>query len=160
MSVHNHWMAETDPDRFEGASCTASLEAEAQTLTFEHRGFGASAQQKALSPLVVPLGAIDEVEWHWGRFTGWFRIVLRGQNPWSGSKHSDPHGLTCGEDPAIFAQRVRDAVALATPLDLEQVDREAELVDDAADAKAAPTVAGRFAKGFGKALIDGFFNTR
>jgi hypothetical protein len=153
-------MTETVPDRFEGASCTATLDTNAQTLTFSHRGFGASAQQKALSPLVVPLGAIGDVECHWGRFQGWFRVNLRGQNPWAGSKHSDPHGLTCGEDPGPFAQRVRDAAALATPLALDDVDRAAELVDDAADAKPEPTVAGRFAKGFGKALVNGFFNTR
>lgn len=153
-------MTETGGEQFEGASCTATLDTSAQTLTFSHRGFGASAQQKALSPLVVPLGAIDEVQCHWGRFQGWFRVTLRGQNPWAGSKNSDPHGLTCGENPSEFAQRVRDAVALAAPLDLEDIDEAAELVEDAADVKPEPTVAGRLAKGFGRALVNGFFNSR
>ena len=72
-------MAEPDPDRLDGASCTATLDEAAQTLTFEHRGWGASAEQKARSALVVPLGAIGSVEYERARLAkGAARAVVDG----------------------------------------------------------------------------------
>lgn len=82
-----------------------------QTLTFEHRGWGATHEQKARSPLVVPLGAIGSVEYERRRFNSWFRVVPRGHDAWDESAHSNPHGLTCGVDPTEFAERVKSAVS-------------------------------------------------
>ncbi|CAN5756990.1 hypothetical protein BH10ACT9_BH10ACT9_01860 [soil metagenome] len=153
-------MADSDADRFEGASCTATLDTVAQTLTFEHRGWGASREQKALSPLVVPLGAIGAVEYrkHW--VNGYFRIVRRGQQPWLHSIHSDPHALTCAEDPTEFAERVRDAVAAVEPLTEDQVEDGLPDFEAAEEIAAKPTTGGRVAGGIGRALINGFFNSR
>lgn len=153
-------MADSDADSFEGASCTATLDTAAQTLTFEHRGWGATREQKALSPLVVPLGAIGAVEFekHW--FNGYFRIVRRGQQPWLHSIHSDPHALTCAEDPTAFALRVRAAVEAAAPLTVDEVDEGLPDFEVAEEIAAQPSTAGRIAGGIGRALVNGFFNSR
>lgn len=150
-------MADRDPNCFEGASCTAILDESAQTLTFVHRGWTATKQQKAVSPLVVPLGAIGVVEHDWGRFTGWFRVVVRGENPWAGGNHNNPHALTCGEDPAEFADRVRTAVAKAEPMTLAEVYELPDIDDVVVD--NTPSVGTKVAKGVGKGIIDGFFRS-
>src|SRR3954471_10424403 len=87
-------MAEADPDVLDGASCTATLDEAAQTLTFEHRGWGATYEQKARSPLVVPLGAIGSVEYERKRFSSWFRVVPRGHDAWNESAHLNPRPPT------------------------------------------------------------------
>src|SRR6478735_8181542 len=104
-------MAEPDPDVLDGASCTATLDEDAETLTFEHRGWGATYEQKARSPLVVPLGAIGSVEYERKHFSSWFRVVPRGHDAWVESAHVNPHGLTCSVDPTEFADRVKAAVS-------------------------------------------------
>jgi hypothetical protein len=153
-------MADSAADSFEGASCTATLDTVAQTLTFDHRGWGATREQKALSPLVVPLGAIGAVEFekHW--FNGYFQIVRRGQQPWLHRVHSDPHALTCAQDPTAFALRVREAVAAAAPLTEDHVEEGLPDFEAAEDIAAKPTTAGRIAGGIGRALVNGFFNSR
>ena len=85
-------MAEPDPDVLDGASCTATLDEDAETLTFEHRGWGATYEQKARSPLVVPLGAIGSVEYQRKRFNSWFRVVPRGQLSTASSTPDDSEG--------------------------------------------------------------------
>jgi hypothetical protein len=149
-------MADNDPLRFKGASCTATLDLTAQTLTFEHSGFGAFAEQKALSPVVVPLGAISTVEFKRGRFSSWFYVTLRDQPPWLHGVSKDPHGLTCGVDPTPFAEAVQTAVGSVAPLEQgEWEPAEAPEVED-----APPSWRGRFAKSAASAVITGFFNTR
>lgn len=49
------------------------LDHEMQTLTFEHHGYVATDRQKAMSPLVIPLGAIETVECRLGHSTNWVR---------------------------------------------------------------------------------------
>jgi hypothetical protein len=147
-------MAEPDPDVLEGASCTATLDEVAQTLTFEHRGWGASHEQKARSPLVVPLGAIGSVEYERKRFNSWFRVLPRGHEEWLDSMHSDPHALTCGVDPTEFAERVKAAVSKAAPADYAYLD------DDELPPPAPSGWRARLAKGAARAVVDGFFNTR
>lgn len=155
-------MADSEPDRFEGASCTATLDTVAQTLTFEHRGWGATKEQKLLSPLVVPLGAIGAVEFeqHW--FNGYFRIVRRGQQPWLHSVHADPHALTCAEDPTAFALRVRAAAAAAKPMTDGEVEEGLPDFEAAEDQANEPTTGGRVAgavgRTVGRGLVHGLFN--
>ena len=48
-----------DLDRLDGGSSSASLDHRAQTLTFVHHGSVSTDQQKALSPVVVPLGPVS-----------------------------------------------------------------------------------------------------
>jgi hypothetical protein len=146
-------MAKPDPDVLDGASCTATLDEAAQTLTFVHRGFGASYEQKARSPLVVPLGAIGSVECERRGFNSWFRVVPRGHDAWGESAHS-PHGLTCGVDPTEFAERVTAAVSKAAPTDYAYLD------DDELPTPAPSGWRARLAKGAPRAVVDGFFNTR
>ena len=149
-------MADNDPLRLEGASCTATLDLTAQTLTFEHRGFGAFAEQKALSPVVVPLGAISAVEFTRGRFTSWFYVALRDQPPWLHGVAKNPHGLTCGVDPTPFAEAVKAAAGSVTPL--EPGAWEPAEAPDQPD--VPPSWRSRVAKSAAGAVITGFFNTR
>ena len=125
------------------------LDLVAQTLTFEHFGSVSTEQQKALSPLVIPLGEIAAVECTVGSSTHWFWVVRRGQHPWRKGVWRDPGGLVCTVDPTDFAERVRAAVARAAPVDTEPLAETAR-----------PGWRSRFAKGAGRAVIDGFFNTR
>jgi hypothetical protein len=147
-------MAEADPDVLDGASCTATLDEAAQTLTFEHRGWGATYEQKARSPLVVPLGAIGSVEYERKRFSSWFRVVPRGHDAWDESTHLNPHGLTCSVDPTEFAERVKAAVSKAARADY------AYLQDDELPTPPPSGWRARLAKGAARAVVDGFFNTR
>jgi hypothetical protein len=148
-------VAEPDPDRLDGASCAATLDAAAGTLTFDHRGWGATAEQKARSPVVVPLGAIAAVEYKRGRFSGWFRVMPRGVPHRNRGAATDPHGLVCAADPTEFAERVKAAMATAPPAEYAFLDE---------DDLPAPTTASRWRsrliKGTARALVDGFFNTR
>lgn len=138
-----------DPIRLEGASSSATLDRRAQTLTFEHHGAVTTDEQKALSPLVIPLGAVAAVECQRGRSTNWFWVVRRGHEPWRKGVGTDPCGVVSVADPLQFVEQVRAAVSQATP------------VDDPVESPVQPGGRlGRFAKGFGRAVVDGFFNTR
>ena len=142
-----------DLDRLEGLSSSATLDHGAQTLTFLHHGSVATDRQKAMSPVVVPLGSIAAVECRPGRSTNWFWVVLRGRSPWQDGVWSDPCGVVCGMDPTDFAERVRLAVNRATP-----VSGEAIGLSDPAPSTSGWR--GRFVRGLGRAVVDGFFNTR
>lgn len=143
-------MADDVFDRLEDSSGRVILDVVARTLTFERYGSVATEEQKALSPLVIPLGSIAKVECRPGRSTNWFWVVPRGIEPWRGGVWSDPRGLVCGVDPTDFADRVRFAVAGATPVDAEPAVAEIPRTSRR----------GRFAASLGRALVDGFFNTR
>lgn len=143
-------MTADDLDRLEGMSSSATLDHRTLTIVFEHYGAVASAEQKAASPLVVPLGTIEAVECRPGRSTNWFWVVRRGHKPWRKGVGSDPCGVVCGVDPTAFAERVRSAVALAKP-----VVGDAEPAAPPAESKRS-----RLLKGAGRAVVDGFFNTR
>jgi hypothetical protein len=131
-------------------SSSASLDHRAQTLTFEHHGSICTAQQKAVSPLVIPLGAIAVVECRPGRSTNWFWVVRRGHEPWRKGVSSDPCGVVCGVDPTAFAERVRAAAGRVVPVEH----------DDATAPEASRGWRARLGKGFGRAVVDGFFNSR
>ncbi len=143
-------MADDEFHRLDGASSRVVLDTVAQTLTFEHFGSIATPEQKASSPLVLPLGAIAQVECTPGRSTNWFWVVPRGAKPRRGQVWRDPYGVVCGVDPTDFAERVRSAVARAAPVEAEPL----------AAVKPSSRWRGRFAAGVGRALTDGFFNTR
>jgi hypothetical protein len=149
-------MAEPDPNRLEGASCVVTLDTAEGTLTFVHSGFTAFAEQKALSPVVVPLGAIKSVHYERKRFTGSFFVTLRGQQPWLHGVARDPHGVICGDDATEFAEAVKAAVASVTPLGDD--DYEPPEVPEVPD--TPPSRRSRFAKAAAGALVTGFFNTR
>jgi hypothetical protein len=121
-------MADDDPDRLAGSSCTATIDWAARTLTFEHRGWFRSKPQKA-SPVIVPFDEIVAVESDFGTITGWFRISRRDHEPWKGGVASDPHGLNCAVDPTAFAQRVQAAAGIEPPVPdpVEDVDTDAGL---------------------------------
>lgn len=87
---HNQRMTHDDLCRLESSSGSVVLDVAAQTLTFEHVGSVATAEQKALSPLVVPLGAIASVECKPGYSTHWFWVVPRGIPPRRGGVPKDP----------------------------------------------------------------------
>jgi hypothetical protein len=149
-------MAEKDPNRLKGASCTATLDVDAKTLTFEHWGFGSSAEQKSLSPAVVPLGAISSVEFEKRWYGSWLYVALRGQQPWLHGVRTNPHGLTCGDDPTPFAEALRAAVSSVEPLG----EDEWEPAEAPETPEAPPSWRRRFAKGAAVAVVNGFFNTR
>jgi hypothetical protein len=149
-------MAEKDPNRLKGSSCTATLDLEAKTLTFEHWGFGSSAELKSLSPVVVPLGAIRSLEFEKRWYGSWLYVALRGQQPWLHGVRLDPHGLTCGDDPTPFAEAVRAAVASVEPFG----DDEWEPPEAPETPEGPPSWRRRFAKGAAVAVVNGFFNTR
>ncbi len=146
-------MAEAGPDVLDGASCTATLDEAAETLTFEHRGWGATYEQKARS-LVVPLDAIGSVEYERKHFSSWFRVVPCGHDAWVESAHVNPHGLTCSVDPTELAERVKAAVSKAAPADY------AYLEDDELPPPPPSGWRARLAKGAARAVVDGFFNIR
>ena len=150
--MHNRRVTDDDLDRLDGSSSSVTLDHRAQTLVFEHQGSTVTDRQKALSPLVIPLGEIASVEYKPGYSTNWFWVVRRGHKPWRDGVWSNPCGVVCGDDPTDFAARVESAVARATP------------VTAAPDAETPPDTKGswrgKFAKGLGRAVVDGFFNTR
>jgi hypothetical protein len=137
--------------RLDGASSSAVLDRDAQTLTFEHRGSLVTHGQKALSPLVIPLGAIESVECKRGRSTHWFWVVLRGREPWRDGTWSDPCGVVSSEDPLGFVELVRAAVAEATPAD-----------DVVVEVPSAPARSwrSRLVRGGLRAVVDGMFGSR
>lgn len=135
--------------RLEGASSSATLDLHAQTLTFEHHGSVSTDQQKALSPVRVPLGAIASVECRRGRSTNWFWVVRRGRKPWREGVWADPCGVVSVADPRDFTDRVLAAVAAAAPVVSDDIDSEE-------CRKRSRGWAGRL----GRAVVDGFFNTR
>jgi hypothetical protein len=104
-------MADEDPDRLKGISCTATLDGAARTLTFEHRGMFRSKEQKA-SPVIVPFDEIASVDYE----RKWFRITRRGHEPWKGGVASDPRGLNCSVDPTAFGERVKQVVGVQQPI--------------------------------------------
>ncbi len=151
--AHNVGMAD-ELDQLDGTSGSVRLDHRAQTLVFEHWGSVATDEQRAASPVVIPLGAIGAVEHRRGRSTNWFWVVRRGHKPWRKGVWSDPCGMVSTADPADFAERVRVAVASATP-----APDEAPVDADVARARRRGW-RGKFAKGVGRAVVDGFFNTR
>jgi hypothetical protein len=151
--VHNVVMAD-DLDRLEGPSSSVRLDHQAQTLVFEHGGSVATDEQKAASPVAVPLGAIASVECRPGRSTNWFWVVRRGHTPWRKGVWTDPCGVVSTTDPTAFAERVRSALATATPTQ-DDAPSEADVA-----ARQGSGWRGRLAKGVGRAVVDGFFNTR
>lgn len=143
-------MTDDQLDRLDGTSCVATLDHRAQTLTFNHHGAVSTDEQRALSPLVVPLGAIASVECRPGHSTHWFWVVRRGHRPPRKGVPADPCGVVSTTDPRDFADRVRAAVARATPIEAPPDEPPG----------ASGGWRGKLAKGFGKAVVDGFFNTR
>ena len=149
MSDHGGRRHDGNVRCLEGASSRATLDLRAQTLTFEHHGSITTEQQKALSPLVVPLGAIASVECQRGRSTNWFWVVRRGQKPWRKGVATDPCGVMSVVDPLDFVEQVKAAVMRAAPVEAEP---DAPVP---AEAKASG-----IAKWIGRGVVDGFFNTR
>lgn len=145
--AHNHCMT-GEFAVLEGATSTATLDTAGWTLTFDHHGSVATDEQKALSPLVIPLGAIEAVECRPGHSTNWFWVVQRGDKPWRKGVWCDPRGVVSTVDPTEFAESVRAAVALASPADAVEVD-----------GVSAPRNRGWAGK-FARAVVDGFFNSR
>lgn len=144
-------MGVEDLDRLDGASSSVILDHREQTLVFEHRGSVCTDEQKAVSPLVIPLGSIASVECMRGRSTNWFWVVRRGHQPWRDGVWCDPCGVVSGADPLEFTERVKAAVARAVP------------VTDAPAEDSPPEPGGwrtKLARGIGRAVVDGFFNTR
>jgi hypothetical protein len=138
-------MADDDPDRLKGSSCTATIDWAARTLTFEHRGWFLSKPQKA-SPVIVPFDEIVAVESDY-KFTGWFRISRRDHEPWKGGVASDPHGLNCAVDPTAFAHRVQAAAGIEQPATASA--GEAEVSEEPTvdvDTDAAPKPDGKVVK--------------
>ena len=133
--------------RLEGASSSATLDRGAQTLVFEHFGSVTTAEQKSLSPLVIPLGEIASVEIRCGRSTNWFWVVRRGHQAPRGGAPSDPCGVVSGADPSDFAERVRAAVARVAPVEAPEL------------APVPKKTSGWGAK-LARGVVDGFFNTR
>lgn len=153
VALHNDQMVDYPLDRLEGASSSATLDYRAQTIVFEHFGSVTTAEQKAASPLAIPLGAIASVECQPGSSTNWFWVVRRGHQPWAKGVWSDPCGVVCSVDPTDFAERVRYAVMRATPVDADTVENTPPAKRDGGWRK-------RLARGVGRAAVDGLFNTR
>jgi|GEM_PF-3046475 len=145
-------MADDNPNQLKGSACTVTLDPDARTLTFEHRGWFLSKAQKK-SPIVVPFDEITAVESDFGIITGWFRIQRKGYAPWQDGVATDPHGLNCPCDPTEFAQRVRAAVGLPDAPAPEPVEQPPE----PPEAEAAPEGGEPEKKGLNTAykVVDG-----
>ena len=152
-------MADDDPDRLKGSSCTATIDWAARTLTFEHRGWFLSKPQKA-SPVIVPFDEIVAVDSDF-KFTGWFRISRRDHEPWLDGVASDPHGMNCAVDPTAFAHRVKAAAGIEQPVfdSVSEADTNAapELPIPDGDTKVAPKQDGKVVKAV-DGVLDFFSN--
>ena len=143
-----------DPNRLTGSFCTVTLDPDARTLTFEHRGRLLTDEQKATPTVVLPLAVISNVRFKKGRFSHWLRVELRGAPPKTGGASVDLHGLACDSDPTAFAERVRAAVAVAAPMYADELPEPQELEP------TPPGWGSRVGKFVGRAVVDGLFNTR
>ncbi|TWS20760.1 hypothetical protein FK529_05375 [Tsukamurella asaccharolytica] len=114
-------------ETFTGTGGTAVLDEIGRTLTFTFKGSSAKARGGFTGPWVVPLGAIESVETKGGMMPS-LRVVLRGRVGWHKDVARDLNGLLAGkEKPSDFADRIRLAMATATPCDPPADPRPAPL---------------------------------
>ncbi|ANS29390.1 hypothetical protein R1CP_23610 [Rhodococcus opacus] len=106
-----------------GFSCEATLDVDAGTVTLVHSGIAAKAHKKDASPRVIPLGAIESVDFAKTNIArrGWVRFLLRGGSGYHQQVIEDVNGylLKGMKDNTAepFVDAVRKAMETATPVD-------------------------------------------
>jgi hypothetical protein len=104
---------------YQGDGSKVTLDPEAQTLTFEHTGMRNSKARKRASPWVIPLGAIETIEWREkkGLKAAEFRPILHGRAGFDDSKLKDLSYLSSSlEKVAQFVEAVEAARSAANPV--------------------------------------------
>ena len=102
-----------------GLSCVASLDLDAGTVTLIHSGLAAQKHKKDASPRVIPLGAIESVEYSKKTMLkrGHVRFILRGRSGFQDDVVEDVNGyLEKSASGVEFAQAVSAAAAAAEPV--------------------------------------------
>lgn len=103
---------------YTGMGSKVTLDSEAQTLTFEHSGMLNSKQRKRASPWVIPIGAIETIEWREkkGLRSAEFRPILHGRAGFDDSKQKDLNYLDGAEKITQFIEALEAARSDATPV--------------------------------------------
>lgn len=102
-----------------GLSCVASLDLDAGTVTLIHAGLAAQKHKKDASPRVIPLGAIESVEYSKKTMLkrGHVRLILRGRSGFQDDVFEDVNGyFEKSASGAEFAEAVSAAAAVAEPV--------------------------------------------
>lgn len=105
---------------YAGLGCTATLDVERGTVTLVHSGIAAAKHKKASSPWVIPLGAIEDVEFVPTTLLkrGHMRFLIRGRAGYSAIEGQDVNAfLLKGKGADTFVDGVRRAAAAAAPVE-------------------------------------------
>lgn len=105
---------------YEGFGCTATLDIEEGTVTLVHAGVTAPKHKKASSPRVIPLGAIEDVEYVPKTLLkrGYIRLLLRGRAGYDPIEIEDVNTfLLKGKGADQFVEAVRKAASSASPVE-------------------------------------------
>ncbi|MBM4581438.1 hypothetical protein GS452_28135 [Rhodococcus hoagii] len=95
---------------YTGMGSKVTLDSEAQTLTFEHSGMLNSKHRKKASPWVVPLGAIETIEWRETKIkAAEFRPLLHGRAGFDEKKDQDLSYVSGTEKIGEFVEAVEAA---------------------------------------------------
>lgn len=102
---------------YTGMGSKVTLDSEAQTLTFEHSGMLNSKHRKKASPWVVPLGAIETIEWRETKIkAAEFRPLLHGRAGFDEKKDQDLSYVSGTEKIGEFVEAVEAARQDAAPV--------------------------------------------
>jgi len=106
-----------------GFSCDATLDEDAGTLTLVHSGLAAKKHKRDASPRVIPLGAIESVEFAKSTIVkrGFVRFLLRGRSGYHQDVIEDVNGYLLKGTRDKFAEpfvgAVRRALVGVAPVD-------------------------------------------
>ncbi|MGC0364834.1 hypothetical protein ABH922_002818 [Rhodococcus sp. 27YEA15] len=105
--------------RYSGNGTTVIFNPDEQTLTFEHSGILNAKAKKQASPWVIPLGAIESIEWREtkGFKSSEFRAILRSRAGFDDNKMDDFNFVNGADKITDFAHAVESALADAQPID-------------------------------------------
>lgn len=106
-----------------GLSCDATFDAVAGTVTLVHSGLASKKHKRDASPRVIPLGAIESIEFSKPALMkrGYVRFVLRGRSGYHPDVIEDVNGYllkgTDGTSAELFVDAVRAALVHASPVE-------------------------------------------
>jgi hypothetical protein len=90
-------------------------------VTLIHKGIGLPKMKKDASPRVIPLGAVESVEYTEGSFIrpGVLRLRLRGEDGYAHDARNDLNAISLFQDKtgAAFVEALKEAVAAADPVE-------------------------------------------
>lgn len=156
MTYSMNQAAPPAPLVYEGFGCVATLDFAQAALFLQHDGMAVPNHKKASSPWIIPLGAIERVDFKEKSVTsrGWMRVVLHDRTGWAETTIEDVNAFLAGKQklgPFVTAiDTARQGVPFA-PLPAvpaastlqrmndryeERADRHAELASERAAQKA------------------------